>query len=38
MSYDFGFADKRSGPKEITVQDCFTALPGSLELVFTPRA
>jgi cytochrome P450 len=36
MSYDFVSADKRDGSKEVTVQDRFTALPGSLELVFRP--
>jgi cytochrome P450 len=36
-SYDFQFADKWGGSKEVTVQDCFTALPGPLQLVFTAR-
>lgn len=36
-SYDFHFSDTRERSKEVTVQDCFTALPGSLQLVFSPR-
>ncbi|KAF2680749.1 putative benzoate 4-monooxygenase cytochrome P450 [Lentithecium fluviatile CBS 122367] len=36
-SYDFQFANNYDGSKGMKVQDCFTALPGSLKLIFTPR-